>query len=437
MKTNWLIWILCLPLIVFSNCSKNPEPEIKCIANISPADSALVPENSVINLSWKKSPGAFMYDVYLNAGDDAPTRIASNLSTTSYNYSIPSGSDINYSWYVQSKNTKGDSIGCSAGKTSFIAKSLPALDVDQKIVNVLVLNFDPDIVGKVVTRKTHEYFSWNDPRELADGYINDVLTASNNLIKYNIVEWRDLNEFPMKKDGFVYTSSTYMSCIKNSTTKCHDADGADYARIISDQNVVEGINQKIFEEVWMFGAPYFGFWESCMAGPKAFYINGDVQSIMAKRAFVIMGFSYERGVPEMIHDLCHRTEATMSRVYGSWEADKLTTSWARFAANYTQTHGALAAVGSCHYPPNASVDYDYANGNFVMSTADDWFNYPLIAGNKKNINAETWGGMDYQHNYLKWWFNHLPRRVGQGPDGKLNCWWRYIFEYNETILHNK
>ena len=84
-----------------------------------------------------------------------------------------------------------------------------------------------------------------------------------------------------------------------------------------------------------------------MAGKGAFYINGGpigYDKIRSKRPFVIMGFNYERGVAEMLHDLCHRTESTMSRIYGGWKADELTSTWARFAANAHQSDGVAAAV---------------------------------------------------------------------------------------------
>ena len=442
MKTNWSVWIVCSLLISFNQCSdsgddsvtkplaNNPEPVFICGENTFPVDASYVLENSPMSFSWAASTGATAFDVYLGQGSNVPTRIASDLKTSTFRYTLPAGIDITYSWYVHQKDAKGDSIKCPETTGTFISKSLPAIYVQQKVVNVLVLNYDPHITTLL---KTHEYYHWANPRDLAEGYINEVSASSDNLIKYVITEWRDLDEFPMKDDKFRYTASTYKTCMLNSG-KCHSLDGVDYVKIIKDQNIVEGIDQDLYEEVWIFGAPYFGFWEAAMAGPKAFNINGGFyQQVVSKKAFAIMGFNYERGVTEMVHDLCHRTEATMSKVYNGWAADKLTTSWARFAANAKQSNG-VAGVGSCHYPPNATVDYDYSSGIQVMSSADDYFNYPLLSGSKKKINSETWGGLNYQGNYLNWWFKHLPHREGVGPDGKLNCWWRYVFEFNETIL---
>ncbi len=46
-----------------------------------------------------------------------------------------------------------------------------------------------------------------------------------------------------------------------------------------------------------------------MAGKGALYINGGpigYDKIPSQRPFVIMGFNYERGVAEMLHDLPRR-----------------------------------------------------------------------------------------------------------------------------------
>lgn len=118
----------------------------------------------------------------------------------------------------------------------------------------------------------------------------------------------------------------------------------------------------------------------------------------------------------------------MARIYGGWQADQLTTPWAKFAANEKQS--GTAAVGTCHYPPNAERDYDYANKRLVDSTADDWLTYPVLRGITKQVNCETWGGPDYHRNYLRWWFGHLPKTYGTSPDGRQTNWWKYVFNFN-------
>jgi hypothetical protein len=231
-----------------------------------------------------------------------------------------------------------------------------------------------------------------------------------------------------------------MKCLKGGTLNndsWHQPDGVDYPHAVREFGLVPRVESREIDEVWWMGNPYFGYWESCMVGKDAFYINGGVyDKVPCKRRFVIMGFNTERGVAEMLHDLTHRTESTMERIYGGWEIAELNTNWARFAANLKQS--GTAAVGTCHYPPNAERDYDYANKRIVTSTADDWLRYPDLTGRRRDFNCDEWigphknrdGNPDYHRNFQRWWFAHLPKAPGVNADGRLNNWWEYVFNFN-------
>jgi len=298
-------------------------------------------------------------------------------------------------------------------------------------IRVLVLDFDPTIADSN-SRPAHQAFGWSDPRVLADGYMADVAAASGGHIRYDVVEWRTLNAFPPKRGGYRYSAATYARCLTQTGT-CHTPDGLDYERVLSEQGVARLVDGGAIDEVWLFGGPYFGYFEAAMAGPGAFDINGDAfVDFPTTRALAIMGFNYERGVAEMLHDLCHRAEATLSRVYGGWDADRLVTTWARFAANAHQSNG-RAGVGNCHYPPNATSEYDYANPRAVESDAGDWLRYPARTGKRSRVTKDTWGGPDYHRNYMRWWFQHLPRADGVGPDGKLANWWTYVTSFYSLV----
>lgn len=317
----------------------------------------------------------------------------------------------------------------SSGEPQREKPTVAALPVEtQWDIKVLVLNFNP-IIASQHGRRLHQVCNWNDPKELAQQYIQDVGIASNGYISFKIVEWKDISAFPPKKDGFSYTEESYLKC--HATNQgWHQPDELDYPEVLETYGVVEKINKGEVDEVWLFGGPYFGFWESAMAGPNSFPINGGAYpNVKTLRAFAIMGFNYERGVAEMLHNLCHRTEATMTRIYGGWQADKLDHLWARFAANAKQSNG-YAGVGSCHFPPNADNEYDYANPRPVKSTAPDWRRFPNLTGITDLVNCETWGGPDYHRRYLIWWFSHLPRAPGWNGDGRLNNWWKYVFDFN-------
>ena len=274
---------------------------------------------------------------------------------------------------------------------------------------------------------------------LAEEHAADVKEASGGRTVFKIVEWIDLDEFPVKVDGFAYTLAQFLE-VWHANKGFHQPDQADYPKLIAKHKLVEKVEDGEIDETWWFGFPYCGFGESAMAGRGAFGINGpsfDAPEVKCKRPFAIMGFNYERGPAEMIHNLCHRTEATMMRVFAGWQTDRLDHDWARFAANARQSNG-VAAAGTCHYPPNAVSDYDYANKDFVESSADDWRNYPKLTGMKTHVNCENWGGPDYQRSYLKWWFARLPSAPGVNPeDGRLNDWWEYVYGFHKYDARGK
>ena len=312
-------------------------------------------------------------------------------------------------------------------------------------VRVLVVELNPMVPGEAQnppepgapSLPLNQAAGWRNPIDLAAGFLDDVTRASGGIVRYDIVDWQVLREFPVKADGFLYTADSYMASRRDPRAHpWHQPDGIDYPRLVARLGLVPRVESGEIDEVWAFGAPYFGMWESTMIGAGAFDINGDpYTNIASRRRFIIMGFSYERGVAEMLEDLCHRTEATLTHVFGGWKVDQLTTTWAKFAANEKQS--GTAAVGTCHYPPNGERDYDYANPRLIVSTADDWLHYPDLQERSRRFNCEEWaephlkadGKPDYHRNYLRWWFTHLPKASGVAPDGRLQNWWEYLFNY--------
>src|SRR4030067_1831866 len=69
-------------------------------------------------------------------------------------------------------------------------------------VKVMVINFNPFIPQKE-NKRLNEALNWNNPKELAEEYINNVREVSGGYINYKIVDWLDEDLFPVKEDGFV------------------------------------------------------------------------------------------------------------------------------------------------------------------------------------------------------------------------------------------
>ena len=136
---------------------------------------------------------------------------------------------------------------------------------------------------------------WNDPQRLMASYIHDLRDCSYGYANFEVVETQEFDRFPIKRDGFVYSGDDFMRHSR-SHSGFHEPDAADYYRILADFDVVSKINQGSIDEVWMFGSPYAGFYESQMAGPGAFFCNSEpLAGVASSRRFVIMGFNYEAG----------------------------------------------------------------------------------------------------------------------------------------------
>ncbi len=131
--SRFLIPVL-LFVVVLASCSKKdsgtptpPPPAVPgCAANTAPANGTFVTAGP-LTLSWTAVTGAASYDIYLGATAATASLIASNISGTSYNYTVPvfAASQTLY-WYVQPKNASGAATGCTTSVTSFTCAVIQA-----------------------------------------------------------------------------------------------------------------------------------------------------------------------------------------------------------------------------------------------------------------------------------------------------------------------
>jgi hypothetical protein len=162
--------------------------------------------------------------------------------------------------------------------------------------------------------------NWYNTELLIEQYIDAMQKASRNTLVYHLMNILTVSEYPLLLDGRRYTNATWSAALANDPKAFRDPHGAymlaDYQRIIQDFNLIQLVMENLIDEVWMFGGPYFGFYESRMVGQNAFWVNGPGIE-RACRRFVIMGFNYQRSVKEMVHDFGHRAESILARKYGS------------------------------------------------------------------------------------------------------------------------
>jgi hypothetical protein len=308
---------------------------------------------------------------------------------------------------------------------------------DTRDVRVLVINYDPVLTNG---QRLSRHMKWNDPRPMTTNLVRYLRESSGGYARYQIVDFIDVNAFPQKRDGFRYTEATFLEMWKDRK-KAHKPDSVSYAAIFNEHNLVARLKSENLDEVWLWGAPYFGTDEYAMKIPDDqvfyptdnpwFYRPYDIPD--CGRTVWVMGFNYEVGEDNALHSYGHRVEGILSLTVGRgiWEGEAGETNvWSRFtrqAAKFPHD----AHVGNVHGGPNAKAGYDYGQTNAVLSGADDWLNYPNLTGQKKMINCETWG-KPHHLNFMKWWLGHLPQNAGI-TGGFYNNWWRYAVDYDRAV----
>jgi hypothetical protein len=306
---------------------------------------------------------------------------------------------------------------------------------------VLLVIIDP-FMDPATGVKLSQQFNWQSPDTLANGFIQDILETSGGMARYQIAQRVELNEFPAKTDGFTYDPQTYLDVLKG-VKPAHMPEGADYQAILTKLNVLPHIATRDIDEVWLFGFPHAGFFESTMGGAGAFWCNSPPMTWSSKctRRFIVMGFSYERGIGEMLESFGHRAEALVSKVFNCQEFIAWTYKQGRVPPivgsnlnlfqrfiSFDQIAPGLAGIGTIHYAPNSVRDYDWNNPLRVPTNCYDWYNFPDFQNDVRQLNADEWGNGDIRAHH-KWWFKHLPRASGR-KGGVANNWWQYISDPN-------
>lgn len=310
------------------------------------------------------------------------------------------------------------------------SESLPVIQrsdiqLPQPIIRkVLAITHNP-ILKTQGGRTLKDYFNWQDPHRLAQGYIDDIREISFGYANFEVVEHLMVDAYPLKRDGFRYTEQSYLEAWR--TRSFHDPDGVDYLELVREFRMIERINSGEIDEVWLFGHPYGGYWESIMCGPGAFWCNAPplAGTEHASRRFVIMGFNFERGVGEMLEDLGHRAESILYKVFENTRGeanlfDKFT--------RYDKKDRGRAEVGNVHFAPNSQRDYDWGNRTSVPSRCDTWLNFPDLSGQPRTVTCADWGNGEIRAHH-KWWFTRFPHIVGETNNILWN-WWKYVIDPN-------
>jgi hypothetical protein len=306
---------------------------------------------------------------------------------------------------------------------------------------VLLLIYDP-VMNTSTGEKLSQVMQWQRPDDLANTFIQDIQETSGGMARYQIIQRIELNEFPVLTDGFRYDAASYMK-VQNKVQPPHVPQDVDFQPILTGLNILPRVARNEIDEVWIFNFPYAGFPESVMGGQGAFWCNNDPLASTAScaRRFIIMGFSYERGVGEMLESFGHRSESMVSAVFNcqsfvvwAYKTGRVPATlgpdpnlFQQFAS-FDQIAPGKSGVGTIHYAPNSDRDYDWNNPRLVSTSCYGWYAFPNFTTDVRQVNASEWGNGDIRAHH-KWWLKHLPKIAGR-TSGVVNNWWQYIMDPN-------
>jgi len=309
-----------------------------------------------------------------------------------------------------------------------IAPDSPDEPPQLTILKTLVIVYDP-VVDKTSGKKLSEFMHWNKVEDLAKGFMSDILLASGGLVRYQIVGRIDVDAYPVKENGYIYDAESYLNVLRGISPP-YMPQMADYRLILDRFEILQRVARNEIDEVWLFAFPHGGFYESIMAGPGAFWSNAPPlkHTETSKRRFIVMGFSYERGIGEMLENMGHRVESIMDKTFEHVQGEG--NLWKRFT-RHEKTHPGQAALGNVHFAPNSLRDYDWNNPTAVPSECDDWlYNFPNFQGVTRPVTSADWGKGDIRQHHL-WWLSHLPKTKGR-HNGIHHNWWQYIANPNNV-----
>ncbi|NTU56845.1 MAG: hypothetical protein HGA79_11400, partial [Anaerolineales bacterium] len=136
------------------------------------------------------------------------------------------------------------------------------------ILKTLVIVYDP-VMDAASGKKLIEFMNWNKVEDIATGFMSDILLVSGGLVRYQIVERLDVDDFPAKVDGYKYDAQTYLNVVRG-VSRPYMPQEADYHAIIKQFHILERVAKGEIDEVWVFNFPHAGVYDSIMAGPGAF-----------------------------------------------------------------------------------------------------------------------------------------------------------------------
>jgi hypothetical protein len=224
----------------------------------------------------------------------------------------------------------------------------------------------------------------------------------------------------------------------------------DYGQIIERVGSESWVRDHNVKEFWVWGYHYDGIYpvESDMSSPT----TGDVSNSFRlgdlpvyDRTYTVYGYNFMRTQSEALHNHGHQIEAILSHVANLQDGNG-DLFWRSFCGMEAYWVMGTGRAGTCHCPPNTTLDYDYLNSTPVWSDCEDWT--PGHTGSQKLVNADTWRALPYtwpggpipdqqmDSNYYLYWWQNMPgwdNTIPYGATEVMTNWWKFTGDWDGSI----
>jgi len=494
---------VCLTLVAFAACEKPyeyptyEEEELPALELLAPAADTTIELDSVdeVVFEWTAleninsfkllfSQSADMSSAKEFAAPNNPMKVkAKTMDEFIAQFGLAYEETGTFYWTVAIWGDKETEAGVN--KITFKRKKEVIIPYEERVaepitIPVAILIEDPvyngrieEYKGKRITEIPHKAWGrrWYDPKVQMQEFERDMEASSNGVVQYEVVKvieadrlfsyFRDeIDTVYVDVDTLVNYVFQYNERNENGVAAVDVLAYYDYVGMMQHYGFDKMVDAGEIKEVWVYTHPASGMNESRLIGEGAFWCNSGgitpAQGATNTELCCVMFCNYERTTDLAMHSYAHRVESIMSQVYeqkgghNGWNYKDKTqikelTNWEKFSAHnieYEKYKEGYAHIGMCHFPPNATEDYDYGNTRKVKTYADTWRNYPNIKEDDsvaREVDKTEWAdaGGD-QWGYMKWYFGHIPHFKGLCPrDGHLNNWWHYIVDYNAAMVQER
>ncbi|MBU0757694.1 MAG: hypothetical protein KKF44_06500 [Nanoarchaeota archaeon] len=149
------------------------------------------------------------------------------------------------------------------------------------------------------------------------------------------------------RDGIVFSVFKKNRCSENAI---------DYESLIDEFDICNKIADNEYDEVWLWGGSWYGYFESIMVGSNIdnTYVINAWKYIMRPdcvRPFIIMGFNYDVTSDYALHSFGHRAENILDNFLLSEGGQKYWNMFREFRRSYDDQN-LIYHMGDIHYPPN-------------------------------------------------------------------------------------